>query len=89
MSRIIYNQRYDQLELNGTPLYNGDNLELYVMGYWLPGTVHKDASGWFLVTRDQVGIRLVPGLRARLPDVSLTIMSPTQGEDFFNHEKST
>jgi hypothetical protein len=89
MSRLIYNQRYDYLELDGTPVRKEDLLELYVMEYWLCGTVEKDASGWYLVTRDQVGIRLKAGLRARIPDIVLAITFQGNIESHFNHEKNT
>ena len=89
MSRLVYNQRYDHLELDGALVRNGDLLELYVMEYWLCGTVHKDASGWYLVTRDQVGIRLMAGLRARIADGALAITFPVHVESHFNHEKNT
>lgn len=74
MNRLVYNQELDELELNGKPVGKGRPLELCVMGYWLAGIVHRDNSGWYLLTRDQVGIRLAAGLHARTPDISLTVM---------------
>lgn len=52
--------------LQGRMLMAGDWLELCVFGHWIPGRVGVDASGWYLQTLDQVGIRLSNGLRARL-----------------------
>jgi hypothetical protein len=76
MNRLRYNQDCDELELSGKPVSNGRPLELCVMGYWLPGIVHRDDTGWYMLTRDQVGIRLVAGLRARIPDIALTVTLP-------------
>jgi len=73
MNRLAYNQDRDELELNGKSVGTGQLLELSVMGYWLPGVVHRDGSGWYLLTRDQVGIRLAAGLRARILDIALTL----------------
>jgi hypothetical protein len=54
-----------QLELNGSVVHSGDWLELCVLGYWIPGQVAVDDSGWYFLTLNHVGIRLRPGLRAR------------------------
>lgn len=58
--------RQTQLSLDGRILIPGDLLEVSVFGHWIPGRVEVDASGWYLLTLDQVGIRLSHGLRARL-----------------------
>jgi len=89
MNRLVYNQERDDLELNGKPVGKGKPLELYVMGYWLSGMVHRDNSGWYLLTRDQVGIRLVAGLRARTPDISLTLTLPAHVESSIHYKKSS
>ena len=89
MDRFVYNQEYDHLELNGAPVRDGDILELYVIGYWLRGVVRRDASGWYLVTNDQVGIRLKAGLRAQVPDIALSVMCPACIEGNLRHEKNT
>ncbi len=76
MNRLAYNQDHDELELNGKPVGIEQPLELCIMGYWLPGVVHRDDSGWYLLTRDQVGIRLGAGLRARVLDIALVVTLP-------------
>lgn len=58
--------RQTQFSLDGRILIPGDLLEVSVFGHWIPGRVEVDASGWYLQTLDQVGIRLSHGLRARL-----------------------
>lgn len=89
MNRLVYNRERDELELNGKPVGKGRPLELCVMGYWLSGMVHRDNSGWYLLTRDQVGIRLVAGLRARIPDISFTLTLPAHIENSMNFKKSS
>jgi hypothetical protein len=37
--------------------------------------VQRDGSGWYLLTRDQVGILLAAGLHARIPDAAFTLQS--------------
>ena len=54
-----------QLELNGSVVHTGDWLELCVFGYWIPGQVAVDGSGWYFLTLNHVGVRLRAGLRAR------------------------
>jgi FixJ family two-component response regulator len=53
------------LFLDGHELSRGENIEINVFGSWIPGQVAVDAAGWYLVTLDQVGIRLQSGLPAR------------------------
>ncbi len=65
---LSYNHRQKILELNGLPLRGGEHIELYVLGHWLPGQVQPDAGGWFLMTPDNVGIRLRAGLRVRMDE---------------------
>jgi hypothetical protein len=88
MNRLVYNWERDELELDGKPVGKGRPLELYVMGYWLSGIVYRDASGWYLLTRDQIGIRLVAGLRARIPDISLIVTLPAPTDNPTNRQKS-
>jgi CheY-like chemotaxis protein len=64
-NRLIYNQEQNCLELHGSLLQVGDVIEVAIMGHWIPGQVHRDASGWYLLTLDHVGIRLQPGVHAR------------------------
>lgn len=60
------NRSLTQLGLDGSTVASGDWLELCIFGYWVPGQVYHDASGWYLLTLDRVGIRLRAGLQARL-----------------------
>ena len=55
-----------QFEVEGIPLNPDDWLELSVFGHWIVGQVKVDPGGWYLLTPDQVGIRLRSGLRVRL-----------------------
>jgi hypothetical protein len=53
------------LEINGHPLQRNEQIEIAVMGYWIAGSVQQDKGGWYLLTDDEIGIRLRTGLRAR------------------------
>lgn len=63
---LVYNHEHNQLELNGRLLQLGDWIEIRIFGYWLPGKIAVDTTGWYLLTPDQVGIRLSTGITARL-----------------------
>src|SRR5262249_2529860 len=76
---LIYHQRQNHLELNGIILRTGEKIEIRVMGYWIPGQLHKDSEGWYLITSDQMGIRLRSGLVARFPGVSSPLTSQAKG----------
>jgi CheY-like chemotaxis protein len=52
--------------LDGRALHEGDALEIRVLGSWLAGTLAFDRSGWYVRTAQNVGIRVTPGLPARL-----------------------
>jgi FixJ family two-component response regulator len=62
---LIYDGERDCLLLDGHELSRGENVEIHVFGSWIPGQVAMDSAGWYLVTLDQVGIRLQTGLPAR------------------------
>jgi hypothetical protein len=64
---ITYNDEQQKLEINGDPLQQDEQVEIAVMGYWIAGSVQQDTGGWYLLTDDEVGIRLRTGLRARRP----------------------
>jgi hypothetical protein len=64
---ITYNDEQQMLEINGDPLQQNEQVEITVMGYWIAGSVQQDTGGWYLLTDDEVGIRLRTGLRARRP----------------------
>ena len=65
-SKLVYNHESQQLELNGRLLRLGDWIEVRIFGYWVPGKIAVDTTGWYLLTPDQVGIRLSAGMTARL-----------------------
>ena len=62
---LLYDSERDCLLLEGHELSRGENIEIHVFGSWIPGQVAMDSAGWYLVTLDQVGIRLQSGLLAR------------------------
>ena len=65
------------LQLQGKLLEDGDSIEISVFGHWLPGRLAYDSAGWYLVTPDNVGVRLRPGILARLPERPLWMASNT------------
>ncbi|GCE03832.1 response regulator [Dictyobacter aurantiacus] len=65
---LAFDEERNCLLLDGHELSSGENIEIYVFGSWIPGHVAIDAAGWYLVTLDQVGIRLHAGLLARSCD---------------------
>ena len=58
------------LELDGFLLHVGDQVEIRLIGAFVPGTVDRDQQGWYFLTRDQVGVRLQTGMVARLLSLS-------------------
>jgi hypothetical protein len=66
-SKLIYNEKQKQLELNGYPLQHDERIEIEVLHNWLAGSVQQDRGGWYLTTDDAVDIRLRAGLTARRP----------------------
>ncbi len=76
---LLYHQEQNYLELNGIILRTGERVEIRVMGYWIPGRIHKDSEGWYLITSDQMGIRLRSGLVARFPEKSSSLIPQTEG----------
>ncbi|MBO0792815.1 MAG: DUF5348 domain-containing protein, partial [Ktedonobacteraceae bacterium] len=63
--RLLYNGQHNYLELDGYVLRSGDNVEVRILGSWIPGEIASDPGGWYLFTIDNVGIRLRTGLPAR------------------------
>jgi hypothetical protein len=63
--KLSYQPERHCFTLNGQALHVGDGLELAILGYWIPGRVEMNPNGWYLLTLDQVGIRLHAGLTAR------------------------
>jgi FixJ family two-component response regulator len=62
---LVYDDECSCLMLYGQKLSSGDNIEVQVFGSWVPGLVAVDAAGWYLLTIDQVSVRLHAGLSAR------------------------
>src|SRR5436853_6575980 len=72
MGTLMYNSKWNSLELDGRELQNGDKVEISVFGYWIPGQIALDRSGWHLLTPDQVEIRLHSGLTARYSEQGIS-----------------
>jgi hypothetical protein len=64
-TRCTYNSDNKGLELEGKLISNGALIEVCVFGHWIPGYTALDPTGWYVLTLDQVGIRLQPGILAR------------------------
>lgn len=79
-------QRFPDAPTNGTLEFQGkllteeDTIEICIFGHWLPGRLAHDSNGWYLLTPDNVGIRLRSGILARLPE-GTPLISPPQSED--------
>ncbi len=71
--RFVYNNKHHRLQLHGKLLSDGDFIEVCVLGHWLPGRLALDSTGWYLLTEDQIGIRLQAGIRARFPEGTLAV----------------
>jgi len=78
-NRFSYNTDLHRLELDGKTLFEGELIEICVFEHWLPGHAALDSSGWFLITPDLVGIRLLEGLAARRPRETLHVPSASNG----------
>ncbi|MFL5690770.1 MAG: DUF5348 domain-containing protein [Ktedonobacteraceae bacterium] len=75
---LVIDSIASQLELNGSVVHAGDWLELCVFGYWIPGQVAVDDSGWYFLTLDNVGVRLHAGLKARFCENPLGAAPPDE-----------
>ncbi|WP_162004960.1 response regulator [Dictyobacter vulcani] len=62
---LVFDEERNHLLLDGHELSTGERIEIRVFGSWVPGQVAMDSAGWYLMTLDQVGIRLHGGLLAR------------------------
>src|SRR5947209_16031295 len=76
MGTLMYNSKWNSLELDGRELQNGDKVEISVFGYWIPGQIALDRSGRHLLTPDQVEIRLHSGLTARYSEPGISPIPP-------------
>ncbi|WP_165423702.1 DUF5348 domain-containing protein [Ktedonosporobacter rubrisoli] len=65
----------DHLELDGKALQRGDKLEICILGHWIWGRIERDTSGWYIVTPEQVGIRLSSRIPVRFPGTSISNIS--------------
>ena len=74
----IRNNEKNYLELDSKVLQYDDWVELQVFGYWIPGRVEHDTGGWYLMTLDNVGIRLRAGLTARFCQPITSVSEPIQ-----------
>jgi len=70
MGQLIIHQKDDLLELDGFLLQVGDQVELRLIGVFVPGVIDRDQQGWYFLTKDRAGIRLQTGLIARLISLS-------------------
>jgi hypothetical protein len=66
MGRLIIHEKDGLLELDGFLLQSGDQVEICLVGDFVPGIIAHDQQGWYFLTRDRVGIRLQTGLLACL-----------------------
>jgi hypothetical protein len=71
MGQLIVHEKDGLLELDGFLLHTGDQVEIRLIGAFVPGIIAHDQQGWYFLTRDRVGIRLQTGLLARLFSLSL------------------
>jgi FixJ family two-component response regulator len=69
---LVYDAERNFLMLDGHELSSNDTIEIQVFGSWVPGQVAIDSAGWYLLTLDQVGIRLHSGLPARSSEFRLS-----------------
>jgi Domain of unknown function (DUF5348) len=70
MGQLIIHEKDGLLELNSFLLQTGDQVEIRLMGAFIPGIIAHDQRGWYLLTSERVGIRLQAGLLARLSSLS-------------------
>jgi FixJ family two-component response regulator len=75
---LLYDGERDCLLLDGQLLQDGANIEIRVFDAWIPGLIERDSGGWYLITHDQVGIRLHTGLPARMYEEMTTVPASLQ-----------
>ncbi len=73
---LTYNREWNSFELDGYELRCGESVEVSVFGYWIPGQIALDPTGWYLFTLDQVRVRLQSGLPARWCESSGGSLAP-------------
>src|SRR5260370_16590957 len=62
--KLLYHQKQGYFELNGIVLCPGMWIETHLMGHWVCGQLNKDATGWYIITSDHMGLRLRSGFLA-------------------------
>jgi hypothetical protein len=70
MGQLIIHEKDGLLELDGFLLQTGDQVEIRLVGAFVPGIIAHDRRGWYFLTSDRVGIRLQTGLFAHLSSLS-------------------
>lgn len=65
MGRLTVYEKEGRLAFEGFLLQVGDQVELRILGSWLPGSIDHDKGGWYFLTQNRAGIRLRTGLVAR------------------------
>ncbi len=73
---LTYNREWNSFELDGYELRCGESVEVSVFGYWIPGQLALDPTGWYLFTLDHVSVRLQSGLPARWCESSGGFLPP-------------
>ncbi|WP_201377869.1 DUF5348 domain-containing protein [Ktedonobacter sp. SOSP1-52] len=63
---LRYDMHHHKLQLNEQLLTPEMWIEICVFHDWIPGQVQSNAAGWYLQTRNHIGIRLRAGLTARV-----------------------
>lgn len=74
MGQLTIAQQEGLLELDGLFLHTGDDIEMLLLGSWVPGTISHNERGWYLAPREGIGIRLQTGLPARILSLSLNTL---------------
>jgi hypothetical protein len=77
MGRLIIFQQDGILELDGFPLQIGDWVEILLLDSWVSGIIAHDEQGWYMMTRERLGLRLQTGVIACLLSLSSGIQPQT------------
>ncbi|GCE25491.1 hypothetical protein KDA_09750 [Dictyobacter alpinus] len=78
---LVFDEERNHLLLDGHELSCDEQIEIRVFGSWVPGQVAMDSAGWYLMTLDQVGIRLQGGLPARSSEFRVSPQAVSQSID--------
>jgi hypothetical protein len=77
--QISYNNDLQRFELHGKALSEGDALEVFVEGIWIPGHLAFDSKGWHLMTSQKISIDMREGLLVRYPRGYVSVSSISNG----------